>query len=270
MSPSQTQRLRARTVFISDVHLGYAGCQARYLLDFLSHLEVDTVVLVGDIVDLLSLRKVSYWPASHQSALQALFRLAKTGTRVVYVPGNHDEAAREFCGALLGAVEVHREFLHETADGRRFLVLHGDEFDAEVEFSAWRKVLGSTLYDVLLEIGHLIHAVRRRLGRPYWSLATWIKERCPDAVTYIGRFEAAAAQVARERGLDGVICGHIHRPELRSVDGVLYCNDGDWVEHCTALMEDDRGHLSLLRWAGAAEALTPRPAQLATALERAA
>ena len=248
MSHTIGKRLRVRTVFISDVHLGFRGCQAEYLLDFLNNVDMDRLVLVGDIVDLWSLKKSLYWPAAHQEVLRTIFRLSKTGTEVVYVPGNHDEAAREFCGLAFGDITIHRQLIHETADGRRLLVMHGDEFDGAVEFSGWLKHFGSFLYDRMVDIARVVHFLRRRLGRPYWSLASWIKHAVPNAMTYILAFEKAAAQEAAHRGYDGVVCGHIHRPELRTVDGILYCNDGDWVEHCTALVEDRNGRLAILRW----------------------
>jgi UDP-2,3-diacylglucosamine pyrophosphatase LpxH len=270
MTATVPGRLRVRTAFISDVHLGYRGCQAEYVLDFLRHVDCDTLVLVGDIVDLWSLKRVTYWPDSHQQVLRQFVQLSRSGVRVVYVPGNHDEALREFCGLALGAIEVAPRYEHVTADGRRLLVLHGDEFDGNVQFSAALKHVGDVLYGHILLIGRALQRLRRRLGRPYWSLATWIKQRVPDARKYIERFEQAALAEARRRGFDGVVCGHIHRPELREVDGVLYCNDGDWVEHCTALVEDRNGRLALVRWAERAERPQPVAPVAGVALDPAA
>jgi len=247
-SPATTPRLALRTVFISDVHLGFRGCQADYLLDFLNRIAAEQLVLVGDIVDLWSLKRSVYWPVSHHEVLKTILRLARSGTRVIYVPGNHDEGLRELCGAEVAGIDIRRDFIHETADGKRYLVLHGDDFDGAVQFSGLLKNLGERMYDVMLWLGRRVHAVRRRFGFGYWSLASWVKRKVPDARLYVERFEHAAAHAALRVGLDGVICGHIHRPEIRLVDGIQYCNDGDWVEHCSALVEDRNGRLALLDW----------------------
>ncbi len=246
---------RMRTVFISDVHLGYRGCQAEYLLDFLTHLDCEQLVLVGDIIDLESLKRSLYWPSAHQDVLRAILSLSRGGTKVVYVPGNHDQEFRELCGGEIAGVDIRRDFIHEAADGKRYLVLHGDDFDGAVKFSGALKHIGERMYDVLMFTGRGIQAVRRRFGLGHWSLASWLKHQVPDARRYIERFEHAAAHAAIRHGLDGVICGHIHRPEIREVDGVRYCNDGDWVEHCSALVEDRNGRLSLVRWTERSEVL---------------
>lgn len=247
-------RYDARTVFVSDVHLGFRSCEAAALLGFLRNLRTDRLVLVGDIVDLWSLKRSVYWPESHQEVLRTLLALARSGTEVVYVPGNHDAGFREFCGIEAAGIAVHRELVHRAADGRRYLVVHGDLFDGAVQFSGALRRFGAFMYDAMVWLGRGVHATRRLLGLGRWSLATWVKERVPDARRYVDRFEHAAAHEARRRGLDGVICGHIHRPGIRDVDGILYCNDGDWVEHCTALVEDRAGHLSLVSWADPAAA----------------
>jgi UDP-2,3-diacylglucosamine pyrophosphatase LpxH len=264
-----------RTVFISDVHLGFRGCQAEYLLDFLNHLDCEQLVLVGDIVDLWSMKKSLYWPVSHHEVLRRILKLARNGMKVVYVPGNHDEALRELCGAELAGIDIRRDFIHEAADGKRYLVLHGDDFDGAVKFSGLLKDVGEWFYDVMLWLGRGVQAVRRRFGFGHWSLATWVKQRIPDARLYIERFEHAAAHAALKHGLDGVICGHIHRPGIREVDGVSYCNDGDWVEHCSALVEDRNGRLAILHWAdlaarGPAVVSVPEPEPLAARLDHAA
>ena len=207
-------------------------------------------MLVGDILDIASLRRSFYWPPSHHRVLRRLLALAHGGTRVIYVPGNHDEELRELCGAEIAGIEVRRDFIHETADGRRFLVLHGDDFDGAVQFRGLLINLGEQIYDAMLWPGAGVPAVRRSFGFGHWSLATWVKTRVPDARRSIERFEEAAAQAARRHGRDGVICGYIHRPGIREVEGIEYCNDGDWVEHCTALTEDRNGRLALVEFTG--------------------
>ena len=246
MPPRTNTRLRS--VFLSDIHLGTRECQAERLLDFLESVQMDCLYLVGDIVDLWSLRGGLYWPQSHAAVLRMIFAKARSGTRVVFIPGNHDERCREFCGQQLGSVEVLRDCVHETADGRRLLVLHGDEFDAAVKCGPWMSTLGTHLYDLLLRWGYRLNAARRLFGFGHWSLVTWLKSRMGKVQRHVGRFESAAAGEARRRGLDGVVCGHIHRPTVATLEGVLYCNDGDWVEHCTALVESPAGELQLWAW----------------------
>ena len=244
----QRPALRLRTVFISDVHLGFKGCRAEFLLDFLRRVECKQIYLVGDIVDLWSLSRSFYWPQSHNDVLRTLLGKAKHGTRVVYVPGNHDRTFRDYDGFVLGNVEVHREAVHETADGKRFLVLHGDEFDGIVRVSPFLESLGSSAYSFALRLNRYVNALRTRFGYPYWSLAAFLKDKVKNAVQYIGNFERAVSTEAARRNVDGVICGHIHRAEIAAMGEVIYCNDGDWVESCTALVEDFSGNLGLLRW----------------------
>ena len=239
---------RYRTIWISDVHLGTRGCKADFLLDFLRHTESDRLFLVGDIVDGWRLKKTWYWHQSHNDVVQKLLRKARKGTEVIYVPGNHDEAARDYCDLHFGGVLVLREALHETADGRRLLVMHGDEFDVVVRYARWLALLGDRAYTLLLALNHWLNVVRRQLGYPYWSLSAYLKHKVKNAVEYIGNFERAIAEEARRRGVDGVVCGHIHHPEIRDIEGVLYCNDGDWVESCSALVEHFDGRLEILRW----------------------
>ena len=260
MSSDPSRRPNLRTTFICDVHLGYRGCQAEYLLAFLRELDTETLVLVGDIVDLWSLKRSFYWPLAHHEVLRQILALARAGTRVVYVPGNHDEEFRELCGAEVAGIEIRRDFIHTTADGQRFLVLHGDDLDGAVQFSGVLKHLGERMYDVMLWLGVGVHAIRRRLGVGHWSLASWVKGQVPDARRYIERFEHAAVHAARRHGLEGVICGHIHQPGLREVEGIRYCNDGDWVEHCSALIEDQNGRLALVHFTAARTAQRRTPA----------
>jgi UDP-2,3-diacylglucosamine pyrophosphatase LpxH len=239
---------RVRTCFLSDIHLGFRGCRAEYLLEFLGHLQCDTLYLVGDIVDFWSLKRSIYWPRAHHDVLRALLDRARCGTRVVYIPGNHDHPFREFDGWVLGEVEIVSEAVHETADGRRFLVLHGDGFDSMIRASPLLETLGNHTYALVLRLNRYVDAVRRRCGYPYWSVAAFLKHRVGNAVRYIANFERAMAFEARRRGMDGLVCGHIHRAAIADIDGITYCNDGDWVESCTALVEDFDGGLSLVRW----------------------
>jgi UDP-2,3-diacylglucosamine pyrophosphatase LpxH len=246
--PESRPTLRLRSVFISDVHLGFKGCQAGYLLDFLRRVDCDTIYLVGDIIDLWALTRSFFWPQEHNDVIRTLLGKAKHGTRVVYVPGNHDRLFRDHDGLTLGNVEIRREVVHETVDGRRFLVLHGDEFDGIVRASPLLESIGSSAYSLVLALNRHLNALRLRLGYPYWSLAAFLKHKVKNAVKFIAGFERAVAAEARSRGLDGIICGHIHRAEISCIDGIVYCNDGDWVESCTTLVEDYAGRLSLLRW----------------------
>jgi UDP-2,3-diacylglucosamine pyrophosphatase LpxH len=240
--------IRLRTVFISDIHLGFKGCSADQLLDFLHHVEMETLFLVGDIIDVWSMKKTMYWPQAHNNVVRTLLGKAKRGTKIIFVPGNHDEVFREFDGSVFGNLEIHKEYLYTGATGRRMLVLHGDEFDSVVKCSPWLAKLGSNLYDVLLAANPYINWFRRKLDLPHWSLSAYLKNKAKKAVQYIGSFEDAVAQAARKRGVDTVVCGHIHRAEMRDIQGVLYCNDGDWVESCTSLVEDLNGQLRLINW----------------------
>jgi len=242
-------KLNYRTVWISDVHLGTRGCKSEFLLDFLKHIDCEQLVLVGDIIDLWKMKSGGYWPPMHSEIVQHLMALAKQGKRVIYVPGNHDELFRGYVDSLMAGIEIRNELIHRTADGRRFLVMHGDEFDAVVCNSRWLAVLGSEAYDFSLLLNRWFNALRRRLGFPYWSLSAYLKHSIKNAVSFISSFEAALVHAAEQRGVDGVICGHIHHAAIREVDGITYCNTGDWVESCTALVESPEGKLSILRWA---------------------
>jgi UDP-2,3-diacylglucosamine pyrophosphatase LpxH len=242
------RRLRYRTIFISDLHLGTPGCQAGALLEFLRGTESDYLYLVGDIIDGWQLQRRWYWHQSHNDVIQKVLRKARKGTTVVYVPGNHDEAARHFVDLAFGDIAIQHEAVHETADGRRLLVTHGDLFDGVVQCARWLAVLGDVLYTLVLKLNRHVNALRARLGLPYWSLAQVLKHKVKNAVSYICAFEQAVAREARERGFEGVVCGHIHRAELRDIDGTLYCNDGDWVESLCALVEHHDGKLEIVHW----------------------
>lgn len=237
-----------RTVFISDIHLGTPGCSATQLVDFLHSIECETLYLVGDIVDGWQIRKGWYWPSSHNDVIRSILKFARRGTRVIYIPGNHDEAFRDYTGLEFGGVEMVEEDIHETADGRRLLVLHGDKFDGVVLYARWLAFLGDYAYTTLLRANRVWNFARRKLGLPYWSLSAYAKHRVKNAVNFIGRFEETVAHAAAEHGVDGVVCGHIHTAEIRQIGDIMYYNDGDWVESCTALVEDHAGQLSLIDW----------------------
>ena len=241
--------MRLRSVFVSDVHLGSKGCRADLLLEFLKSVEVENLYLVGDIFDLWAMRKGFFWPQEHNNVVRTILGKAKGGTRVIYIPGNHDEDLREFCGSVFGNLEIHREYVHGTADGRKLLVMHGDEFDSVVRYAKYLALLGDRAYSMALILNRWFNAVRRRLGYPYWSLSAWLKRQVKEAVKAVDRFEVALTNEARRRGYDGVVCGHIHHAEMRVVQGVMYLNDGDWVESCTALVEHHDGRLELIDWA---------------------
>jgi UDP-2,3-diacylglucosamine pyrophosphatase LpxH len=242
-------RLRFRTIWISDTHLGTPGCNAELLLDFLKSVECDTLYLVGDIVDGWQLRKGWYWPAAHNDVVRRLLKMAKHSTHVIYVPGNHDEMLRDFTGLHFGDVEILPEHIHVTADGRRLLVLHGDQFDNVVLYHRWLAFLGDHAYTLLLKSNRAVNWVRRRFGLPYWSLAAHLKKRVKNAVAFISRYEEVVAQAAADRQVDGVVCGHIHSAEIRQFGDIAYYNDGDWVESCTALVEHADGKMEILDWA---------------------
>jgi UDP-2,3-diacylglucosamine pyrophosphatase LpxH len=241
-------RRRYRSVFISDLHLGTPGCQAEALLDFLKSHPSDYLYLVGDIVDGWQLRKRWYWPQAHNDVVQKLLRRARKGCRVIYVPGNHDEFARQFAGHSFGGIEVAHEAVHVTAEGKALWVIHGDYFDAVVHCARWLAYLGDSLYEFTLKLNRYLNQLRGRLGLPYWSLSAYLKHKVKKALDYVMDFERAVAHEARRRGHQGVVCGHIHRAGMRDIDGVLYCNDGDWVESRTALVEHYDGQLELVQW----------------------
>ena len=256
---------RFRTIFISDIHLGTPGCQALALMDFLRTHPSDTLYLVGDIIDGWQLRRRWYWPQAHNDVVQKLLRRVRKGCRVIYVPGNHDEFARDFVGHHFGGIEVVQEAVHVTADGRSLWIIHGDYFDAVVQCAKWLAYLGDNLYEFTLRMNRHLNSLRGRLGLPYWSLSAYLKQKVKTALNYVTDFEEAVAKEAKKRGHDGVLCGHIHRAEMRMINGVLYCNDGDWVESRTALVEHYDGRLEILHWEPSHEVQrTSQPAELVT------
>lgn len=250
-----------RSIFISDVHLGSADCQADYLLDFLDNVSCDTLYLVGDIVDLIAMQRRVHFPETHQAVVRRFMAIAASGTRVVYVPGNHDDFLRHFCGQTLAGIELKQKAIHTTADGRRFVVCHGDQFDQVVRCSPLMLLVGDRAHGILLRFNRWFNAWRRLRRKPYWSLAAWVKSRIGKARSFIRRFELAALTAAERGHYDGFICGHIHSAGfLRSQEG-LYCNDGDWVEHCTALVEQSDGQLDILHWSEQPAIIATEPSE---------
>ena len=246
------KRRHYRTVWISDVHLGTKGCNATLLIDFLDHVDSETMYLVGDIIDGWRLKKKFYWPAEHNDIVWRLLKRAKRGTRIVYIPGNHDEMFRQFTGLDFGGIEIRRAAFHDTADGRRLMVLHGDEFDAVMLSHRWLAFVGDALYHTMMGLNRWVNSARRALGLPYWSLSKMAKHKVKNAVEFIGKYEEVVARAAGERGVDGVVCGHIHTAEHRMFDhggkAIEYWNDGDWVEGCNALVEHMDGTMEILHW----------------------
>ncbi|MBO9654502.1 UDP-2,3-diacylglucosamine diphosphatase [Agrobacterium sp. SOY23] len=244
----QIETRQFRTLFISDVHLGSKAAKTDYLLDFLKYHEAETIILVGDIVDGWRLRRSWYWPQGCNDVVQKLLRKARKGTRIVYIPGNHDEFLREFPGMHFGGIEVAERMIHEAADGKKYLIIHGDEFDVVVRNARLLAYLGDWAYDAAIAINIAIAAVRRRIGLPYWSFSAWAKLQVKHAVNFIGEFQRVVADEARRNNVDGVICGHIHHAVMEDMDGIRYINTGDWVESCTAIAENADGSFELITW----------------------
>lgn len=240
--------MQHRAIFLSDVHLGTRTANADALLDFLRHNDADTIYLVGDIVDFWKVKRGPVWHQSHNDVLQKLLRKSRKGTRIVFIPGNHDEGLRDFCGMQFGSIEIQRDAIHTTADGKSYVVMHGDEFDVVVRSAKWLAFLGDRGYEAALWLNNPLNWLRRHSGLGYWSLSAYLKQRVKGAVSFIGAFEQAVAAEARRRNADGIICGHIHSAADRSFEGVHYLNCGDWVESCTAIVESRSGALELVRW----------------------
>ena len=239
---------RYRAIWISDVHLGTPGCKAEFLLDFLRHTESDDLFLVGDIIDGWQLKKGWYWAQSHNDVVQKILRKARHGTRVTYIAGNHDEVVRQFIGLSFGGISIVDDTTHTLLDGRTLWITHGDLFDGVIRHARWLAHLGDRLYTLILSLNNHFNRIRHRMGLSYWSLSQYLKHKVKNAVGFITEFEHVVVAEARRRGYDGVVCGHIHKAEIRTIDGVLYCNDGDWVESLTALVETERGELKLIHW----------------------
>jgi UDP-2,3-diacylglucosamine pyrophosphatase LpxH len=263
----QPRTRRHRTLWISDIHLGSRGCKAERLCDFLRNNECDLLYLVGDIVDGWQLSQRWYWPESHKAVVNEILRMSQSGTRVIFIPGNHDDVFRDYIGLCFAGVELADEAIHETADGRRLLVLHGDRFDSAVTRVRWLAKAGDWAHSWAVRANDLVAAARRGLGMPYWSLSGWLKSHVKDAVAIGGRFEDALVQEVVRRGVDGVVCGHIHKAEIRQIGEIVYCNDGDWVDSCTALSEDDAGNLAIVAWKSPLGEIHARKLNFANAAE---
>ena len=266
--PAECDRRKFRTIWISDIHLGTKGCNADLLIDFLDRTDSDTLYLVGDIIDGWRLKKKFYWPAAHNDIVWRLLKRAKRGTRIVYIPGNHDEMFRQFTGLNFGGIEIRRAAFHDTADGRRLMVLHGDEFDTVMLSHRWLAFVGDWTYRAGMRLNVLVNAVRKAMGKPYWSLSKAAKHKVKNAVEFIGKYEEVVARAAGERGVDGVVCGHIHTAEHRMFEhegrAIEYWNDGDWVEGCNALVEYHDGTMEILHWPDEVAKRNAQPAQAST------
>ena len=238
-----------RTIFLSDIHLGTKGCQAEKLIDFLKLHACDRLVLVGDIIDGWRMKSGIYWPQAHTNVLRRFLTLTKRGTEVVFVTGNHDEFLRRYSGIELGNLKLVDKYIHVTGDGRTCLVVHGDEFDVITRYHRWIAWLGDIGYTILLELNRHINRFRSRFGYGHWSLSAWVKHKVKRAVGFISDFETAVAHSCRKEGYDSVICGHIHHAEITDIQGIRYMNCGDWVESCTALVEDESGEFRIIDWA---------------------
>lgn len=242
------QECRYRTIWISDFHLGTKNTRAEFLLDFLKNNESDYLYLVGDIFDGWALGKSWYWPQLHNDVIQKLLRKARKGTKVIYIPGNHDEFARGFVDMNFGGISTKTQCIHTTVDGRQLLILHGDQFDGVIQYAKWISLLGAVAYEAALAMNRWYNVFRKLMGKPYWSLSAYLKNKAKRAVQHIANFEKAVVNEARKYEVEGVVCGHIHHPEIREIEGIVYCNTGDWVESCTALVEHVDGTLEILRW----------------------
>lgn len=237
-----------RTLFVSDLHLGLGACQADLFLDFFKTVEAEKIYLVGDVIDFWRIRKRPQWYQSHNDVVQKLLRRVRKGTKMIYIPGNHDEILRSYVGMQIGGIDLKRRDIHETADGRKFLIIHGDEFDIVVRHAKWLAYLGDGAYNLALWANTHFNWVRRKAGLEYWSLSAYLKQRVKKAVNFIGEFESALSQEAHKHKVDGVICGHIHQVAMKQIGDVLYINTGDWVESCTAVGETMDGSFEIIHW----------------------
>lgn len=236
-----------RAAWVSDLHLGTRASNAQAFLDFLRTHEIGTLYIVGDLIDVWQLRRGIYWPQEHNDVIQKILRAARKGTQVIYIPGNHDEFVERFAG-VYGNISIQKHAIHTTADGRRILIIHGHELDAVVQNVRWLAFAGDLGYQFLLSLNPAINFVRRRFGHGYWSLSAYAKKRVKDAVSFVGEFEKAIVHYAERFQVDAVLCGHIHSASIRQFGAVTYYNCGDWVETCSALIENQDGTIELLHF----------------------
>ncbi|HEX8011327.1 MAG TPA: UDP-2,3-diacylglucosamine diphosphatase [Casimicrobiaceae bacterium] len=251
--PPSIHPIRVRTLFLSDIHLGMKGCQAHLLLDFLRCHEAETIFLVGDIIEGWRLKSRRPWPLPHLNVAIELVAKARDGTRIVYVPGNHDDVLRDFIGLRVGGIEFVRDAVHEGADGRRYLVTHGDQFDIVMQYARWLAVLGHHAYHALIALNTYVNMARRGLGLNYWSLSAWMKRQVKEVMKFISQFEEKLSAEARRHQAQGVVCGHIHHPADHDLFGVRYINAGDWVESCTGVIEHHDGRFEIVHWVNPAQ-----------------
>lgn len=237
-----------RTVFISDIHLGSQSADPTYLLEFMKTFECEKLYLVGDIIDGWALHKKYYWPQDHNDVIQKLLRKARKNTEIIYIPGNHDEIMKPYCDMQLGNIRIALSDIHITADGKKFLVVHGDQFDVVIRNAKWLAHIGSYAYDALIKVNSFVSWTRKMMGRPYWSLSKWIKHKVKTAVNFVGEFENTLTNYASQQGVDGIVCGHVHTPNVCKVNGMYYYNCGDWVESHTAIVENLDGTMELVVW----------------------
>ena len=264
--PPETASQQVRSLFLSDIHLGSRACRAEELLEFLREYEASNIFLLGDIVDFWAMSRSLYWPAQHNTVVQKILKKARHHVRVCLIPGNHDEALREYIGSSFGDITLVRDHVHIAADGRRYALLHGDEYDQVTHYHRWVSVLGDVSYNLLVHVNRLLSLVRRKLGvSGHWSLADYAKRNVLRAVSFISDFEISVVHHMKRRGFDGVICGHIHTPVIKRIDGLTYINCGDWVDSCTAIVEHYDGRMELVRWTRSAPVALPRAVAIAEA-----
>ena len=257
-----TRRLKCRSIWISDTHLGYRGCKTEFLLNFLQNVECEYIYLVGDIIDILHIeQKGLYWPQSHSDVIRTILAKAKNNTKVVYIPGNHDEILRQYHGTIFGNIEMKNECIHTTADGRKLLMMHGDEFDNIVIRNPVVSLIGDKSNNFLLYLNRYLYELHRKMGFPYKSYSAFIKSKVKNAVNVMAKFQTAIVEKAKHSNVDGIVCGHQHHAQIKEINGILYCNDGDWVENCTAMVEHHDGTLELLRWREEVTSLALHPPQ---------